>query len=147
MDPFRKAGGSEMKRKWELLLGMIGGSLSLIFFGGLAVTLSNMSASEFKKSYQSLAVDHPTLSLENTFGLLQDMTGLFAVVLFISLAFLAVALFLTAKGKYLTTATGLYFITGFILLIGTQFIAFPFAFFYFAAGAFSLYRVRMRKGA
>ena len=38
-----------MKRKWELLLGMIGGSLSLIFFGGLAVTLSNMSASEFKK--------------------------------------------------------------------------------------------------
>ena len=128
MDTFRKAGGSEMKRKWELLLGMVGGSLSLIFFGGLAVTLS-------------------TLSLENTFGLLQDMTGLFAVVLFISLAFLAVALFLTAKGKYLTTATGLYFITGFILLIGTQFIAFPFAFFYFAAGAFSLYRVRMRKGA
>ncbi len=105
MDTFRKAGGSEMKRKWELLLGMVGGSLSLIFFGGLAVTLSNMSASEFKKSYQSLAVDHSTLSLENTFGLLQDMTGLFAVVLFISLAFLAVALFLTAKGKYLTTAT------------------------------------------
>ena len=96
MDPFRKAGGSEMKRKWELLLGMIGGSLSLIFFGGLAVTLSNMSASEFKKSYQSLAVDHPTLSLENTFELLQDMTGLFAVVLFISLSFLEVALFLTA---------------------------------------------------
>ncbi len=52
MDTFRKAGGSEMKRKWELLLGMVGGSLSLIFFGGLAVTLSNMSASEFKKSYQ-----------------------------------------------------------------------------------------------
>ena len=102
MDTFRKAGGSEMKRKWELLLGMVGGSLSLIFFGGLAVTLSNMSASEFKKSYQSLAVDHSTC---------------------------------------------LYFITGFILLIGTQFIAFPFAFFYFAAGAFSLYRVRMRKGA
>lgn len=70
------------------------------------------------------------MSLENTFGLLQDMTGLFAVVLFISLAFLAVALFLTAKGKYLTTATGLYFITGFILLIGTQFIAFPFAFLF-----------------
>ncbi|MGX7715212.1 DUF4064 domain-containing protein, partial [Enterococcus faecium] len=23
-----------MKRKWELLLGMVGGSLSLIFFGG-----------------------------------------------------------------------------------------------------------------
>ena len=109
MDPFRKAGGSEMKRKWELLLGMIGGSLSLIFFGGLAVTLSNMSASEFKKSYQSLAVDHPSLSLENTFELLKDMTGLFAVVLFISLAFLAVALFLTAKGKYLTTATGLLY--------------------------------------
>lgn len=147
MDPFRKAGGSEMKRKWELLLGMIGGSLSLIFFGGLAVTLSNMSASEFKKSYQSLAVDHPSLSLENTFELLQDMTGLFAVVLFISLAFLAVALFLTAKGKYLTTATGLYFITGVILFVGTQFIAFPFAFFYFAAGAFSLYRVRIRKEA
>nr|WP_274595203.1 hypothetical protein [Enterococcus faecium] len=31
-----------MKRKWELLLGMVGGSLSLIFFGGLAVTLSNI---------------------------------------------------------------------------------------------------------
>lgn len=102
---------------------MVGGSLSLIFFGGLAVTLSNMSASEFK-SYQSLAVDHSTLSLENTFGLLQDMTGLFAVVLFISLAFSS-SIVLTAKGKYLTTATGLYFITGFILLIGTQFIAFP----------------------
>lgn len=87
------------------------------------------------------------MSLENTFELLKDMTGLFAVVLFISLAFLAVALFLTAKGKYLTTATGLYFITGVILLVGTQFIAFPFAFFYFAAGAFSLYRVRIRKEA
>ena len=47
---------------------------------------------------------------------LQDMTGLFAVVLFISLSFLAVALFLTAKGKYLTTATGLYFITGVIYI-------------------------------
>ena len=98
--------------------------LFLIFFGGLAVTLSNMSASEFKKSYQSLAVDHSTLSLENTFGLLQDMTGLFAVVLFISLAFLAVALFLTAKGKYLTTATGLYLYNRIHMLIGTSLLRF-----------------------
>lgn len=49
MDLFRKVGGFEMKRKWELLLGMIGGSLFLIFFGGLVVILSNMFVLEFKK--------------------------------------------------------------------------------------------------
>ncbi len=137
-----------MKRKWELLLGMVGGSLSLIFFGGLAVTLSNMSASEFKKKLSVACCRSFNFVFRKYIWIItgHDWSVCRCVVYF-TCFFLAVALFLTAKGKYLTTATGLYFITGFILLIGTQFIAFPFAFFYFAAGAFSLYRVRMRKGA
>ncbi|WP_165006217.1 MULTISPECIES: DUF4064 domain-containing protein [unclassified Enterococcus] len=134
-----------MKRKWEVLLGAIGGILSLVFFGGLAVTLRNMTASDFKNSYQSLSLETAGLSLEKTFQMLKDMTGLFAVVLFISLILLVIALFLSAKERYLPAATGLYFLTGAVLLIGTQFIAFPFAFFYFLAGALSFYRIRLRK--
>ena len=31
-----------MKRKWEAIVGIIGGILALVFFGGLAVTLKKM---------------------------------------------------------------------------------------------------------
>lgn len=130
-----------MKRKWEVFTGGAGGLLSMLFIGGLSVTLNNMSLQEFSQSYQRLGIE-TSYSVESIFESLKDVTGLFTVSLFISLIFLLVAVFLSLKEKFLGAAATLYFIAGVILLLGTQFIAFPFAFFYFAAGILSIYRKR-----
>ncbi|MBE8849048.1 MULTISPECIES: DUF4064 domain-containing protein [Enterococcus] len=134
-----------MKRKWEAIVGIIGGILALVFFGGLAVTLKKMSIKDFETSYQALKLEK-TGTLDNTFHLLQDMTGLFAITLFISLIFLVVAVFFSIKEKYLIIAASLYLVAGLILLLGTQFIAFPFTFFYFMAAVLTVYRIKIKKG-
>lgn len=134
-----------MKRKWEAIVGIIGGILALVFFGGLAVTLKKMSIKDFETSYQALKLEK-TGTLDNTFHLLQDMTGLFAITLFISLIFLVVAIFFSIKEKYLIIAASLYLVAGLILLLGTQFIAFPFTFFYFMAAVLTVYRIKIKKG-
>lgn len=134
-----------MKRKWEAIVGIIGGILALVFFGGLAVTLKKMSVKDFETSYQALKLEK-TGTLDNTFHLLQDMTGLFAITLFISLIFLVVAVFFSIKEKYLIIAASLYLVAGLILLLGTQFIAFPFTFFYFMAAVLTVYRIKIKKG-
>lgn len=134
-----------MKRKWEVIVGIIGGILALVFFGGLAVTLKKMSVKDFETSYQALKLEK-TGTLDNTFHLLQDMTGLFAITLFISLIFLVVAVFFSIKEKYLIIAASLYLVAGLILLLGTQFIAFPFTFFYFMAAVLTVYRIKIKKG-
>ncbi|MFS0985083.1 hypothetical protein [Enterococcus durans] len=134
-----------MKRKWESIVGIIGGILALVFFGGLAVTLKKMSIKDFETSYQALKLEK-TGTLDNTFHLLQDMTGLFAITLFISLIFLVVAVFFSIKEKYLIIAASLYLVAGLILLLGTQFIAFPFTFFYFMAAVLTVYRIKIKKG-
>ncbi|STP29251.1 DUF4064 domain-containing protein [Enterococcus durans] len=134
-----------MKRKWEAIVGIIGGILALVFFGGLAVTLKKMSIKDFETSYQALKLEK-TGTLDNTFHLLQDMTGLFAITLFISLIFLVVAVFFSIKEKYLIIAASLYLVAGLILLLGTKFIAFPFTFFYFMAAVLTVYRIKIKKG-
>ncbi|MBE9888160.1 DUF4064 domain-containing protein [Enterococcus durans] len=134
-----------MKRKWEAIVGIIGGILALVFFGGLAVTLKKMSIKDFETSYQALKLEK-TGTLDNTFHLLQDMTGLFAITLFISLIFLVVAVFFSIKEKYLIIAASLYLVAGLILLLGTQFITFPFTFFYFMAAVLTVYRIKIKKG-
>ncbi|MFS0926788.1 hypothetical protein [Enterococcus durans] len=134
-----------MKKKWEAIVGIIGGILALVFFGGLAVTLKKMSIKDFETSYQALKLEK-TGTLDNTFHLLQDMTGLFAITLFISLIFLVVAVFFSIKEKYLIIAASLYLVAGLILLLGTQFIAFPFTFFYFMAAVLTVYRIKIKKG-
>ncbi|MFB8506423.1 hypothetical protein ACFC4I_11865 [Enterococcus durans] len=134
-----------MKRKWEAIVGIIGGILALVFFGGLAVTLKKMSVKDFETSYQALKLEK-TGTLDNTFHLLQDMTGLFAITLFISLIFLVAAVFFSIKEKYLIIAASLYLVAGLILLLGTQFIAFPFTFFYFMAAVLTVYRIKIKKG-
>lgn len=134
-----------MRRKWEATVGIIGGILALVFFGGLAVTLKKMSIKDFETSYQALKLEKIG-TLDNTFHLLQDMTGVFAITLFISLIFLVVAVFFSVKEKYLIIAASLYLVAGLILLLGTQFIAFPFTFFYFMAAVLTVHRIKIKKG-
>ncbi|MFR1943720.1 MAG: hypothetical protein ACLSYA_12890 [Enterococcus durans] len=50
------------------------------------------------------------------------------------------------KEKYLIIAASLYLVAGLILLLGTQFIAFPFTFFYFMAAVLTVYRIKIKKG-
>ncbi|WP_185777040.1 hypothetical protein [Enterococcus durans] len=43
-------------------------------------------------------------------------------------------------------AASLYLVAGLILLLGTQFIAFPFTFVYFMAAVLTVYRIKIKKG-
>ncbi len=134
-----------MKQKWEAIIGGIGGGFALVFFGGLAVTLKKMSVEDFETSYKTLELETAG-TLENTLHLLQNMTSLFAITLFISLILLVIAVFFSVKEKYLIIAAGLYLVSGLVLLFGTQFIAFPFTFFYFLAAILTVYRIKVQKG-
>ncbi|OBS63304.1 hypothetical protein AX758_07535 [Enterococcus mundtii] len=133
-----------MTKKWEISFGLIGGSAALLFFGGIAVTFNQMSLSNFRETYQALSLEYIG-SVEETFELLRKTTGLFSVTLFLSLIGLCLALYLSLKGKASPAAALIYLVSGVLLLFGTQFIAYPFVFFYLLAAGSSMYRQKIEQ--
>lgn len=133
-----------MTKKWEISFGLIGGSAALLFFGGIAVTFNQMSLSNFRETYQALSLEYIG-SVEETFELLRKTTGLFSVSLFLSLSGLCLALYLSLRGKASPMAALIYLVSGVLLLFGTQFIAYPFVFFYLLAAGSSMYRQKIEQ--
>lgn len=136
-----------MKRKWDMAVGAVGGIVSLIFLGGIAVTVRQLTPDEFKKIYadSSLSAQLDGVSLEHAQEMLNRLAGYFALALFGALAFLTAALLLSSKDRYLRVTASLYAIAGLILLLGTQFVAYPFAFLFFAACGLVIYRYSLRR--
>ncbi|KAF1299169.1 hypothetical protein BAU15_00550 [Enterococcus sp. JM4C] len=133
-----------MKRKWEIIAGSIGGVVSLIFFGGVSVTMKQMSQNEFIEMYRDFAKDG-NVSATEAYHSLTNITNYFSIALFLSIIFLIVAICFSIKDKYLIVAVLLYAIAGIVLLLGTQMIAYPFSFFYFVACGLATYRLIKRR--
>lgn len=130
-----------MKRRWDMIVASVGGILTLLFIGGIAVTMRVMDVSDFESIYNSLFSENGK-DINETFKMLQSLTALFSVALFLSLFFLMLALVFSWRGRYRYVPSILYGIAGLILLIGTQFIAYPLAFFFFLASGISIYQLK-----
>ncbi|MGM0125993.1 hypothetical protein IGI37_003394 [Enterococcus sp. AZ194] len=133
-----------MKRKWEIIAGSVGGITSLIFFGGVSVTMKQMSLEEFTAVYRDFIKDS-RISTTTAYELLTNMTNYFALALFLSIILLMIGICFSIKDKYLVIAVVLYGMAGIVLLFGTQLLAFPFSFFYFVACVLAVYRLIKRR--
>lgn len=130
-----------MKRRWDMIVASVGGILTLLFIGGIGVTMRVMDVSDFESIYNSLFSEKGK-DINETFKMLQSLTALFSVALFLSLFFLMLALVFSWRGRYRYVPSILYGIAGLILLFGTQFIAYPLAFFFFLASGISIYQLK-----
>lgn len=137
-----------IKRKWDLYAGTLGGVLALLFIGGFAVTIRKLSVAEFQKIYQEIAATEvAATSIIEIQKQMNQWAAYLAIVLVISFGGLITALALSKLSKYLLVAAILYSLSGLLLLIGTQFIAYPITFFYFLAGGLVGYRRKLLRQA
>lgn len=130
-----------MIRKAETIIGIIGGVLSLIFFGAFSVTIMSTDFETFEETlYPSLPNYETFTSSEQAYDLMTEFStwmGIFLFLMVIVLVFATLFIYRNGRPKI---AGILYIVTGVLLLIGTQGIGFPFAFLFFVSAGLSFFR-------
>lgn len=130
-----------MIRKAETIIGIIGGVLSLIFFGAFSVTIMSTDFETFEETlYPSLPNYETFTSSEQAYELMTEFSiwmGIFLFLMVIILVFATLFIYRNGRPKI---AGILYIVTGVLLLIGTQGIGFPFAFLFFVSAGLSFFR-------
>ncbi|GAA0356470.1 DUF4064 domain-containing protein [Alkalibacterium iburiense] len=130
-----------MIRKAETIIGIIGGVLSLIFFGAFSVTIMSTDFETFEETlYPSLPNYETFTSSEQAYELMTEFStwmGIFLFLMVIVLVFATLFIYRNGRPKI---AGILYIVTGVLLLIGTQGIGFPFAFLFFVSAGLSFFR-------
>jgi len=130
-----------MKRRWEVIIGIIGLVLCLIFLGGFSLTITSMDESTFRNSVYPIMqgssnMNDQTESFEamKTFGV---WCGISLLVVF---TFVIVATLLVWKDTHPKWASLLYLFAGACTLMGTQLVAFPLAFIFFVVAGLCMFR-------
>ena len=128
-----------MNRKLEKTLGIIGAGLVLVLMGGFALTIMNISFDQFVEviapAFQDSVVN---VASEEGFETVRTLAAWFAVTAFVTLALVALANLL--MNRYPNRAAVCYFVTGLVVLFGSQLIAYPLAFIFFVVAALALLR-------
>jgi di/tricarboxylate transporter len=130
-----------MKRKWEVIIGMAGMVLSVLFLGGFSLTMTSMDTETYKETvFPILQEGVSSGEMQDSLEAMNVLAIWFGITLILVLAFVIVATAFIWRNLHPRWAGVLYLVAGFSTLIGTQFIAFPIAFLFFLAGALCLLR-------
>lgn len=117
-----------MNRKWVRIMIGIVTTIVVGIFGVLSLTIHHMNETQYQEWMQQM----PSLNTVEGFIALQTLGAWFAVTVMIVLFGVAAA-FIVYK-RYVTVSSVLLLVSGVLLLLGTQLLAFPFAFFFFVGG-------------
>lgn len=130
-----------MKRKWEVIIGIAGAVLCLIFLGGFSLTITSMKKSHFEKTVFPILQDSVSIEyVSESFEAVKALAAWFGVSLLIVLLLIVIATLSIWRNRYPKRAALFYVLAGAVTLIGTQFIAFPIAFLFFIAAVLCLFR-------
>lgn len=117
-----------MNRKWiRIMIGIVT-TIVVGVFGVLSLTIHHMDETQYQEWMQQM----PQLNTTAGFTAFQTLGAWFAVTVMVVLFGVAAA-FIVYK-RYTMASSILLIMSGLVLLIGTQLLAFPFAFFYFVGG-------------
>ncbi|PAE35554.1 DUF4064 domain-containing protein [Bacillus sp. 7884-1] len=130
-----------MKRKWEVMIGIAGVILCVIFLGGFSLTMTSMEESIYETTVFPILQEGVSEEyVSESFEAVKALAIWFGVTLIIVFILVALATLSIWRNKYLKRGAVLYIFAGLATLIGTQFIAFPLAFLFFIASALCLFR-------
>jgi hypothetical protein len=130
-----------MKRKWEVIIGIAGVLLCVIFLGGFSLTITSMEESTYATTVfpilqEGVSEEYVSVSFEAV----KALATWFGVTLLIVFILVALATLSIWRNKYAKRGAVLFICAGLATLIGTQFIAFPIAFLFFIAAGLCLFR-------
>ncbi|WHZ05114.1 DUF4064 domain-containing protein [Neobacillus sp. YX16] len=138
-----------MKRKWEVMIGIAGVILCVIFLGGFSLTMTSMEESIYETTvFPILQAGVSEEYVSESFDAVKALAIWFGVTLLIVFILVALATLSIWRNKSPKRGAVLYIFAGLATLIGTQFIAFPLAFLFFIAAALCLFRkIKEKEGA
>lgn len=130
-----------MNRKWEVIIGIAGAALCLIFLGGFSLTITSMEESIFAKTVFPILQESVSKEyISESFEAVKALAIWFGITLLIVLLLVALATLLIRQNRFPKRAALFYTLAGIVTLIGTQMLAFPLAFLFFLAAGFCLFR-------
>ncbi|WP_346208082.1 DUF4064 domain-containing protein [Caldifermentibacillus hisashii] len=137
-----------MKRKWEVIIGIVGLVLCLFFLGGFSVTITSMDEGTYEKTVfpvlqKGISKDH----ISESFEAIKALASWFGLTMLVVLIFVLLATTIIWKNKYPRLAALFYTLAGFATLFGTQMIAFPLAFLFFLSGILCAFRKINNRGS
>ncbi|WP_312097032.1 DUF4064 domain-containing protein [Niallia sp.] len=130
-----------MKRKWEVIIGVVGIVLCIVFLGGFSLTMTSMDEETYKVTVFPILQDGVSLgSVKDSLEAMNVLAIWFGITLLLVLILVVFATAFIWNNRYPKWAAILYLLAGLSTLIGTQFIAFPIAFLFFLVGALCMFR-------
>ncbi|NWQ40488.1 DUF4064 domain-containing protein [Bacillus sp. EB106-08-02-XG196] len=137
-----------MKRKWEVMIGLAGVILCVIFLGGFSLTMTSMEEGTYETTVFPILQEGVSEEyLSESFDAVKVLAIWFGITLIIVFILVALATLLIWRNKYPKRGAVLFIFSGLATLIGTQFIAFPLAFLFFIAAALCLFiKIKEKEG-
>ncbi|MEH7493542.1 DUF4064 domain-containing protein [Neobacillus niacini] len=130
-----------MKRKWEVIIGIAGVILGVIFLGGFSLTITSMEESTYATTVFPILQEGVSEEyISESFEAMKALAIWFGVTLLIVVILVALAALSIWRNRYPKRGGVLFTFAGLATLIGTQFIAFPIAFLFFIAAGLCLFR-------
>ena len=138
-----------MKRKWEVMIGIAGVILCVIFLGGFSLTITSMEESTYETTVFPILQEGVSEEyISESFEAVKALAIWFGVTLLIVFILVALAALSIWQNKYPKRGAVFFIFAGLAALMGTQFIAFPLAFLFFIAAALCLFRkINEKEGA
>jgi hypothetical protein len=130
-----------MKRKWEVIIGIAGVLLCVIFLGGFSLTITSMEESTYATTVFPILQEGVSEEyVSESFEAVKALATWFGVTLLIVFILVALATLSIWRNKYPKRGAVLFICAGLATLIGTQFIAFPISFLFFIAAVLCFLR-------
>lgn len=126
----------------NLSLGL-GYGLSVLFLGGFSATITQVGQEGFIKNllplFQAMNLN---LSDKDLYLLAKKLGDWFALTLFVVVVLGALFYWVQGKKRYKKAEILILVIQGFVLLLGSQMLAYPIAFFFFLSAALTYLMLR-----
>lgn len=130
-----------MTRKLEVVMSLLIGIFSLVFLGGYALTMSQLNQNQFEKTlYLTLGEGVSAKGPVQAYTELKTLSVWLGMTLILTLLGLVISSYLIGHNRRPKMAAIAYTLTGFILLVGSQLLAYPLAFVCFMLAALSVLR-------
>jgi hypothetical protein len=127
-----------MIRKTETIIGLVGGVLSLLVFGGFSATILSTELQTFEETLYPLLPDVETFgSVDESYELISQFSAWLGIFLFLMAISLVLATVLIMRNGRPKTAGFFYCLSSVFLFIGTQGIGFVFAFLFLVSAYLS----------
>lgn len=130
-----------MSRRPEKIIAIIGTILVLLFLGGFSLTIFGMDEATFNEVVVPIFKETiPGMDAQDGFESMRTLAAWFGVTAFLTLVLVSLGNLFVSHNKYPRRAAIFYGASGVIVLLGSQLVAYHFAFLFFVTMGMCLLR-------